>query len=266
VNPEFQIEANPMASLRSDLNNGVLTLTIDRPKANAFNLELIGALQAAFKQAVRDAQTRVIILTGAGRVFGAGQDIEEILAGGENLSYLKHLRETYNPLVLQIRQIEKPVIAAINGPCAGASLGIALACDLRLAADSARFVVGFNAIGLVPDSGVSLLLPALIGLGRALEFTFSNQPIDAQKALEWGLVNRVVNLEDLHTETAALAAELSKGPAGAFGLSKRLYNKAVLPNLESVLEYEGQLQEIAGKSAEHKEGVAAFVEKRMPKF
>ncbi len=255
-----------MASLRSDLNNGVLTLTIDRPKANAFNLGLIRELQKAFKEASRDAQTRVIVLTGAGRVFGAGQDIEEIVAGGENLSYLKHLRETYNPLVLQIRQIEKPVIAAINGPCAGASLGIALACDLRIAADSARFVVGFNGIGLVPDSGVSLLLPALIGLGRALEFTFSNQPIDAQKALAWSLVNRVVNLEDLHMETAATAAELSKGPLGAFGLSKRLYNKAVLPNLESVLEYEGQIQEIAGKSHEHQEGVAAFIEKRAPKF
>lgn len=255
-----------MSILRSDLTNGILTLTIDRPKANAFNLALIAELQNAFKQAVRDTQTRVITLTGGGRVFGAGQDIEEILAGGENLSYLKHLRETYNPLVLQIRQIEKPVIAAINGPCAGASLGVALACDMRFAADTARFVVGFNGIGLVPDSGVSLLLPALIGLGRASEFTFSNQPISAEKALEWGLVNRVVKLEDLHKETTAFAAELSKGPVGAFGLSKRLYNKAVLPNLAEVLEYEGQIQEIAGKSPEHKEGVSAFVEKRTPKF
>jgi 2-(1,2-epoxy-1,2-dihydrophenyl)acetyl-CoA isomerase len=255
-----------MSILRSDLTNGILTLTIDRPKANAFNLPLIAELQNAFKQAVRDTQTRVIILTGGGRVFGAGQDIEEILAGGENLSYLKHLRETYNPLVLQIRQIEKPVIAAINGPCAGASLGIALACDMRFAADTARFVVGFNGIGLVPDSGVSLLLPALIGLGRATEFTFSNQPISANKALEWGLVNRVYKLEDLHKETTAFAAELSKGPIGAFGLSKRLYNKAILPNLAEVLEYEGQIQEIAGKSPEHKEGVEAFLEKRQAKF
>ncbi len=255
-----------MSFLRSDLQNSILTLTIDRPKANAFNLELIRELQNAFKQAARDSQTRVIILSGAGRVFGAGQDIEEMLAGAENLSYLKHLRETYNPLVLQIRQIEKPVIAAINGPCAGASLGIALACDLRIAADTARFVVGFNGIGLVPDSGVSLLLPALIGLGRALEFTFSNQPIDAGQALAWGLVNRVVRFEDLQAESAAWAAQLAKGPAGAFGLSKRLYNKAVLPNLEVVLEYEGQLQEVAGKSTEHKEGVTAFLEKRLPKF
>jgi 2-(1,2-epoxy-1,2-dihydrophenyl)acetyl-CoA isomerase len=255
-----------MASLHSDLNNGVLLLTIDRPKANAFNLELIGELQNAFKQAAKDPQTRVVVLTGAGRVFGAGQDIEEIKAGGRNLSLREHLLKTYNPLILQIRQIEKPVIAAVNGPCAGASLGIALACDLRLAADTAKFVVGFGGIGLAPDSGVSLLLPALIGLGRALEFTFSNQPISAQRALDWGLVNRVVLLENLAKDVMTLASELSKGPVGAFGLAKRTYNKAVLPNLEEVLEYESQIQEIAGHRPEHLEGVAAFLEKRLPKF
>jgi 2-(1,2-epoxy-1,2-dihydrophenyl)acetyl-CoA isomerase len=255
-----------MPFLRSDINNGVLLLTIDHPKANAFNLALIGELQTAFKQAARDARTRVVVLTGAGRVFGAGQDIDEIRAGGETLSFRQHLLETYNPLILQIRQIEKPVIAAINGPCAGASLGVALACDIRFAADTAKFVVGFTGIGLVPDSAVSLLLPALIGLGRASEFTFSNQPISAQKALEWGLVNRLVLLENLAAETMTFAAELAKGPVGAFGLSKRLFNKAVLPNLEEVLDYESQIQEIAGKRSEHKEGVAAFSEKRIPKF
>jgi len=255
-----------MASLRSDLNNGVLLLTIDRPKANAFNLELVGELQNAFKLAAKDPQTRVVVLTGAGRVFGAGQDIEEIKAGGERLSYHEHLLKTYNPLILQIRQIEKPVIAAINGPCAGASLGIALACDMRIAADTAKFVVGFSGIGLAPDSGVSLLLPTLIGLGRALEFTFSNQPISAQQALEWGLVNRVVLLENLAKDVMTLAGELSRGPVSTFGLAKRAYNKAVLPNLEEVLEYESQIQEIAGHRPEHTEGVAAFLEKRTPKF
>jgi len=255
-----------MASLRVDLNNNVLLLTIDRPKANAFNLELIGELQNAFKQAAKDSQTHVVVLTGAGRVFGAGQDIEEIKAGGGTLSFREHLLKTYNPLILQIRQIEKPVIAAVNGPCAGASLGVALACDVRLAADTAKFVVGFSGIGLAPDSGVSLLLPALIGLGRALEFTFSNQPISATKALEWGLVNRLVKLEDLALESLTFATELSKGPVGAFGLAKRAFNKAVLPNLEEVLEYESHLQEIAGHRPEHKEGVAAFLEKRTPKF
>jgi 2-(1,2-epoxy-1,2-dihydrophenyl)acetyl-CoA isomerase len=256
-----------MAFLRSDLNNNVLLLTIDRPKANAFNLELIGELQSAFKQAAKDPQTRVVVLTGAGRVFGAGQDIEELshLAnqpGDERLSIRQHLLETYNPLVLQIRQIEKPVIAAVNGPCAGASLGIALACDLRIAADTAKFVVGFGGIGLVPDSGVSLLLPALIGLGRALEFTFSNQPISAQKALEWGLVNQVVPFDNLLEQVSATAFELSTGPVGAFGLTKRVYNQAVLPRLPEVLDYESYVQEIAGQRMEHKEGLAAFLEKR----
>jgi len=255
-----------MTMLRSDLNNHVLLLTIDRPRANAFNLELIGELQGAFKQAARDPQTRVVVVTGAGRVFGAGQDIDEIRAGGESLSFREHLLKTYNPLILQIRQIEKPVIAAVNGPCAGASLGIALACDLRIAADTAKFVVGFGGIGLAPDSGVSLLLPVLIGLGRSLEFSFSNQPISAEKALEWGLVNRVVLLENLGKEAMTSAVELSKGAVGAFGLAKRAYNRAVLPNLEEVLEYEGYIQEVAGHRAEHKEGVAAFLEKRTPKF
>jgi 2-(1,2-epoxy-1,2-dihydrophenyl)acetyl-CoA isomerase len=255
-----------MTFLRSELNQNVLILTIDRPKANAFNLELIGELQAAFKQAAKDSQTRVVLLTGAGRVFGAGQDIDEIRAGGDGLSFRAHLLATYNPLILQIRQIEKPVIAVVNGPCAGASLGVALACDLRLAADTARFVVGFSGIGLAPDSGVSLLLPALIGLGRALEYTFSNQPISVEQALAWGLVNRVLPAEELMSVALSTAFELSKGAAGAFGLAKRVYNQAVLPNLQQALEYESYIQEIAGQHAEYKEGVAAFLEKRQAKF
>ena len=255
-----------MAFLRSDLNQHVLWLTIDRPRANAFNLELIGELQNAFKAAARDSQTRAVVLTGAGRVFGAGQDIDEIKAGGAQLSYREHLLQTYNPLILQIRQIEKPVIAAVNGPCAGASLGIALACDLRIAADSARFVVGFSGIGLAPDSGVSLLLPVLIGLGRALEFTFSNQPIPAGTAQQWGLVNQVVPDVDLAGIVLDRALALAAGPVGAFGLTKRAYNQAVLPNLQAVLEYESYLQEVAGHRPEHQEGVAAFLEKRPAKF
>jgi len=255
-----------MTFLKTDLQNNLLTLTIDRPRANAFNLELIRELQNAFKQAARDSQTRVVVLTGAEKVFGAGQDIEEMRAGGETISYRQHLLETYNPLIVQMRQLEKPVIGAINGPCAGASLGIALACDLRFAADAARFVVGFSGIGLVPDSGVSLLLPALIGLGRASEFTFSNQPISAEKALAWGMVNRVIPFDNLMPETLQFAAQLAAGPVGAFGLTKRLFNRAVLPNLEEMLDYEGHIQEIAGKRVEHREGVAAFLEKRMPRF
>lgn len=256
-----------MTTLLSNIQAGTLILTLSRPeRANAFNAELIAELQKALREAAKNPEVRVIVLTGAGRVFSAGQDIEEMRTGGESLSYLEHLRKTYNPLVLQIRQIEKPIIAAVNGPCAGASLGIALACDLRIASEAANFVVGFNGIALMPDSGVSLLLPALIGLGRASEFTFSNAPISAGQALEWGLVNRVVPADALSEETAKLAGRLAQGPVGAYGLTKRAFNRAVLPNLEEVLEYEGQLQEVAARNPEHKEGVAAFLEKRTPKF
>lgn len=255
-----------MNNLKSDLRDGVLTLGIDRPPANAFNLALIGDLQRAFAHAASDSQTRVVVLTGAGSVFGAGQDILEMKTAGEVVSYRQHLLETYNPLVLQIRQIEKPVVAAVNGMCAGASLGVALACDLRLAAETARFVVGFNALGLAPDSGVSLLLPALIGLGRAAEFTFTNQPITARQALDWGLVNRVASAGRLMEETLELAAKLSAGPLVAFGLTKQLFNRAVLPNLAEVLDLEAHTQEIAGASAGHREGVTAFLEKRAPRF
>ena len=248
------------------LQAGLLTLTLNRPeRANAFNVQLIGELQEAFTQAEKDSHVRVIVLTGSGKAFSAGQDISEMKSGGE-ISYREHLEKTYNPLILQIRRIEKPVIAGINGPCAGAALGIVLACDLRFASDEAKFVVGFGGIGLVPDSAVSLLLPALIGLGRAEEFYFSNAPISAQQALEWGLVNRIFAATIFMQETLAYATQLAAGPVGTFGLAKQAFNKAVLPNLEDVLNTEADLQEIAGKRAEHKEGVAAFLEKRKPKY
>jgi 2-(1,2-epoxy-1,2-dihydrophenyl)acetyl-CoA isomerase len=199
-----------MSTLLSALEAATLILTLNRPeRANAFTLELIRELQEAFKHAAADSQVRAVVLTGAGRVFGAGQDIEEIKSYGAKISYRQHLLETYNPLVLQIRQTEKPVIAAINGPCAGASLGIALACDIRLASEKSNFVVGFNGIGLVPDSAVSLFLPVLIGFGRAHEFTFTNQPITPQQALEWGMVNRVCGPDELMPETLKLAAQLA---------------------------------------------------------
>lgn len=255
-----------MDCLHSELKDHVLTLSIDRPKANAYNHGLLIDLQKEFIKAGRDPQVRAIILTAAGKIFGAGQDLEEFRSAENNLSYRKHLLETYNPLVLQIRNIEKPVIAAINGPCAGASLGIALACDVRIASENARFVVGFSGIGLVPDCGVSLLLPAIIGLGRALEFTFTNETISVEKAYEWGMVTRLTTSKDLSAAAFDLARMLAKGPTSAFGLAKRVYNNSVLPNLQNVLEYESYTQEIAGHLPEHQEGVAAFFEKRPAKF
>ncbi|MBN2500407.1 MAG: enoyl-CoA hydratase/isomerase family protein, partial [Anaerolineales bacterium] len=167
----------------TQLKDNVFTITLNRPdKANAFNTEMLIGLQAAFKQAAREPEARCVVLTGQGKLFSAGQDINELQAA-DPVSFRDHLRRTYNQIILQIRQLEKPVLAAINGTVAGAALGIVLACDLRIATEGTRFVVGFLGIGLVPDSAVSLLLPQMIGLGRATEAAFSNQPISAQHAL-----------------------------------------------------------------------------------
>ena len=247
------------------LVDGVFTIVLNRPKANAFNEAMIKAVQDAFKQAERDPAVRCVLLTGEGSIFSAGQDVKEF-QGSSHVSFRQHLQRTYTPLILQIRRIEKPVLAAINGAVAGAALGIALACDLRIAADTARFLVGFLGIGLAPDSAVSLLLPALVGLGRATEAAFGNQPIDAQQALAWGLVNRVAPPDQLMAAANEWAAALAQGPVRAMGLTKRAFNHAVLPQLEAVLDYEAHIQEIAGQGPDHKEGLAAFREKRAPLY
>lgn len=254
--------------VHTSLDQGVFTITLDRPKVNAFNFEMIAAVQQAFKQAAKDAQVRSVLFSASGSVFSAGQDITEFkkAAGAGEISFRQHLQRTYNPLVVQIRQLEKPVIAAIQGAVSGAAMGLALACDLRIAAQSARFVFGFLGIGLAADSAVSRLLPALIGLGRASEAAFTNQPIDAKQALAWGLVNRVVLPSQLPHHAFAWAAELAHGPIHAMGLIKREFNRAVLHDLEAILDYEAHIQEIAGKGAEHREGLQAFLEKRNSDF
>lgn len=249
----------------TDLKDGVLTVTLNRPKANAFTTDMAQALTKVFRDAGRNNAARVVLLTGAGKLFSAGQDVTEF-GEGEHVSFRKHLLKTYNPLIVEMRRLEKPVIGAINGAAAGAALGIALACDLRIAADNARFVFGFSGIGLAPDSAVSLMLPLLVGLARAAEAAFLNQPVSAEQALAWGLVNRVVPAADLPAASAAWAAELAKGPVHAMGYAKRDFNKAILSNLEEVLDYEAHIQEIAGSGADHQEGLAAFREKREAKY
>jgi 2-(1,2-epoxy-1,2-dihydrophenyl)acetyl-CoA isomerase len=254
-----------MATLLNSTQSGSVILTFNRPeRANSFNFEMATELQRALADAERDPQVRCVVLTGAGEVFSAGQDISE-MKQGELISYREHLDKTYNPLILQIRGMGKPVIAAVNGPCAGAAFGVALACDLRIAISSAYFVVGFGGIALAPDSGVSLFLPVYIGLGRAQEYFYSNRRIGAQQAMEWGMVNQVGDAS-FQALVMQVAGSLAAGPLGAFAAGKQAFNKAVLSNLEEVLNYEGILQEEAGKSAEHREGVAAFLGKRAPKF
>lgn len=251
--------------IHTEFSNGIFSITLDRPKVNALNLEMVKLLQVAFKAAAQQNDARVVLFRGAGDSFSGGQDVYEILKAA-GTSYRKHMIETYNPLVLQIRQLRQPVVAEIRGTVAGAALGLALACDLRIASDDARFVVGFLGIGLAPDSAVSLFLPTLIGLGRATEAAFTNAPIPAQQALSWGLVNRVVPSNILQESAYEMAKSLSLGPIHAMGLAKRDFNKAIYPHLEQLLDYEAHIQEIARLGTEHEEGVKAFVDKRSPRF
>ncbi|MEN8173186.1 MAG: enoyl-CoA hydratase/isomerase family protein, partial [Chloroflexota bacterium] len=181
----------------SQLNNNLLTIKLNRPdQANAFIHPMSIALLDALSDAAADPAVRCIVITGAGDFFSAGQDLNEFHSV-DHVSYQEHIGETYNPLILALRHIEKPVLASIRGAVAGAALGIALACDLRIVAEGTLFTVGFLGIGLVPDSAVSLLLPAMMGLGRAVQFSFTNTPFDADQALAWGIANRVVPLNDL---------------------------------------------------------------------
>jgi 2-(1,2-epoxy-1,2-dihydrophenyl)acetyl-CoA isomerase len=263
---KINMGGNSMSDLvRTELIDGIFVITLDHPKANALSLEMVKLLQVAFKEAAQQTQARVVLLRGEGDNFSAGQDIYEML-NEEEVSYRKHMQETYNPLVLQIRHLDLPVLAEIQGTVAGAALGLVLACDLRIASEEASFLVGFLGIGLAPDSAVSLFLPVLIGLGRATEVAFTNEPINAQQALNWGLVNRVVPPHLLQSSAFQMAKALAKGPIHAMGLAKRDFNKAMYPNLEQVLDYEAHIQEIAHLGAEHKEGVNAFVEKRPPNW
>lgn len=250
----------------SETSDGVLTLTLNRPKANAFNAEMVDELLAALKGAGRDESVRCLILTGAGRFFSAGQDVGAFGGEGGEVSFRQHLERTYNRLILAMRRLEKPVIGAINGPAVGAGLGIALATDIRIAAESASFIFGFTGIGLAADSATSLTLPLLTGLARAAEMAFTNDPVTAEQAAAYGLVNRVVPDAEFVDVVRELAFKLAKGPTRAIGLTKRAFNRALLSALEPTLDYEAHLQEIAGRTADHKEGVAAFLEKRSASF
>jgi 2-(1,2-epoxy-1,2-dihydrophenyl)acetyl-CoA isomerase len=252
--------------LLTDLSESILTLTLNRPeKLNALNDELAAALQAALKQAERDDAVRCLVLTGAGKGFCAGQDLGA-LSGRGSLSFREHLLKTYNPIVAKLRALEKPVIGAINGAAAGAGLGLALACDFRYAAAGSRFRMAFSGIGLAPDSGTSYFLPRLMGLSRALEFAYTNMAFTAEEALAAGLVNRVTPPEDLAATVRALAARLAQAPTKALGLTKRALYAAQNVTLEQALDYEAHLQDIAGRTEDYREGVAAFLEKRAPNF
>jgi 2-(1,2-epoxy-1,2-dihydrophenyl)acetyl-CoA isomerase len=244
-------------------DGAVQTITLNRPdKLNAFTRGVHAELQTAL-EAARDPEVRAVVITGAGRGFSAGQDLTEFGEGGDIGSLL---RATYHVNVLAIRSLEKPVIAAVNGVCAGAGLSLACACDMRLASDAAFFVPGFVGIGLIPDSGGTYFLQRLLGTPRAFEWMTSNRRLTAAEAHTWGLVSEVVEADAFAARVGERAAELGAAPTRAIALTKRLYDEAGTSTLEEQLERGAEAQAEAAQTDDFREGVAAFVEKRAPEF
>ena len=250
-----------------DTHDDVLRITLNRPeRLNALTDTMRHELIDAFTRAGAEDEVRVVVLMGAGRGFCSGADLVAALESGEPVDFGQALRTTYNPLVRQMRGLPKPIIAAVNGVAAGAGMSLALACDLRIAAESASFIQAFVKIGLVPDSGSTWLLPRLVGLTRAMELMMSGRKVDAAEALAIGLVNRVMPDEELGGAVAKLAQEYANAPTRAIGLIKQAVDYALDHTLEEALEQEAELQAQAGRTADHVEGVAAFLEKRAAHF
>jgi 2-(1,2-epoxy-1,2-dihydrophenyl)acetyl-CoA isomerase len=246
-------------------HGGVRVITLNRPDVlNAFDSRLLEDLFGALTAAGDAAEVRCVVVTGAGRAFCSGADLRGHTPGETSLGAL--LRRGFNRIVLRLRTMEKPVIAAVNGVAAGAGCNLALAADLRVASDRATFIEVFTRVGLIPDSGGTWLLPRFVGVGRALEMMFFAEPIDAAAAERLGLVNRVVGQDELMPRALEWAGRLAQGPTRAYGLIKRGVDRALALDLRGALEYEAYLQEIAGRSDDHREGVAAFLEKRAPLY
>ncbi len=262
--------ATTFETITIDTADRVRTITMNRPEVyNALNDKLTYELQDALKGAERDGDVSVLVVTGAGKAFCSGQDLGD-LKQKYVPGYVPHLgddlRKRYNPITRRIREMEKPVIAAVNGVAAGAGLSFALACDLRIASEHATFIEVFINVGLIPDSGSTFLLPRLVGLSKAMELCFTGDKIPAEEALRIGLVNKVVPAEQLTDETTKLARKLASLPARGIALTKRLLNQSFDHDLIQQLEAEAFAQETAAMTEDHYEGVVAFIEKRKPEF
>jgi 2-(1,2-epoxy-1,2-dihydrophenyl)acetyl-CoA isomerase len=252
----------------ADLQDGVQTITLNQPsRFNALSNEMLRGLGEALRAVERDAAVRAIVLTGAGKAFCSGADITEFnVSEDSRMDAGEHLRKRLNPLIARMRALEKPLLGAINGVAAGAGLSLAMACDLRYAAESARFVVAFVKIGLVPDAGLMYFLPRLIGPAKTLELAWSGDPVGAAEAYELGMLNKVLPDNEVLGHTQEVAARLVQGPAKTIALIKRAINQAHELPLERVLELEANYQTIASRDPNFIEGVNAFRDKRAPRF
>ena len=253
-------------SLRSKIESGVLTLTLNRPTLfNSFNKEMAIALQTALKDASLNDEVRAIVITGEGKAFCAGQDLSEAMAlDGPSLQSI--VRDHYNPIIELIRTIEKPIIASVNGVAAGAGANIALACDITFAKESANFIQAFSKIGLIPDSGGTFFLPRIIGMQKATALMMTGDKVSAKQAEAMNLIYKAVADDSFEEEVSVFAIQLAKMPTKGLGLTKKALNASFTNDLSAQLALEEELQTKAGKTADFKEGVTAFLEKRAPIF
>lgn len=255
-----------MSTVLLHIENNIGFLTFNRPeKFNSFNRDMAIALQQGLDACEQDEQVRCIYITGHGKAFCAGQDLAEATdPQGPELERI--VEEHYNPIILRLRNIEKPIIAAVNGVAAGAGANIALACDIVVASESATFIQAFSKIGLIPDSGGTFFLPRLIGMQRAAALMMTADKVTAQEAVNMGMIYKAYTDDNFDTESKKLAMQLAKMPTKGIGLTKRLLNESYVNSLSQQLEQEKKVQVEAGTTYDFKEGVKAFLEKRKPEF
>ena len=260
-----------LESVNLRVTDGVATIELNRPQAlNAWNAQLGADLLAALRAVAADDAVRALVITGAGRAFSSGADLRDF-SGGKTTpdgrpDLYGTLTERYHPIMQSIRALPKPVLAAVNGPAVGIGCSLALCCDLIIAAESAYFLLAFVNIGLVPDGGSSLFVPARVGLARASELAMLGERLGAAQALDWGLINRVVVDERLHEEAAALGARLAGGPTRSYAGTKRQLNNWLYSRMDEQLELEARIQQEMADSADFLEGASAFIEKRPARF
>lgn len=256
-----------MSSIILKIEDSIAFITLNRPEVfNSFNREMALLMQETLDQCSKDENIRAIVITGSGKAFCAGQDLKEVTTPELNPGFRKILEEHYNPIVERIRNIEKPVIAAVNGVAAGAGANIALACDIVVASENAAFIQAFSKIGLVPDSAGTFFLPRLIGFQKASALMMLGDKVGAQEAFEIGMIYKFYAVALFEEEVQKLAVTLSKMPTHALALTKKLLNKSMMNNLQEQLALESDLQIDASSSNDYQEGVNAFMEKRTPEF
>tara|TARA_B100000767_G_scaffold66763_2_gene63169 strand:+ start:4942 stop:5724 length:783 start_codon:yes stop_codon:yes gene_type:complete len=254
-------------TIQLKIENKIAFITLNRPEVfNSFNREMALALQDSFDACEANDAVRAIVLSGKGKAFCAGQDLKEVTTPEINPGFKKILEEHYNPIITRIREIKKPVIAAVNGVAAGAGANVALACDIVIADERASFIQAFSLIGLVPDSAGTYFLPRLIGFQKALALAMLGDKIGAKEAEKLGMIYRYVSSEEFEETVNKLADKLANMPTNALGMIKELFNKSMNNSLEEQLAMESKYQIEAAESNDYKEGVAAFIEKRKPNF